>query len=255
MNTPTREFALKELLYKMADDQLIMGHRNSEWTGIGPLLEEDIAFASMAQDKVGQSKVLYDLLTSLGDADADTLAFMRHAAQFHCCHLVELPIGEYDFSLIRHVLFDTAELLRFDLLKQCSYEPLQAVAKRFFGEVKYHNMHARAWMRKLGNSTPEAIDRLQAALDYAMPYALGIFEPSEVEETIIAEGLFAGEAVLKERWLNTITEVFSNTALVIPDVSTLTPAMGGRRGQHTAHLQPLLDEMSEVFKLDPSAEW
>ena len=109
--------ALKELLYKMADDQLIIGHRNSEWNGLGPILEEDIAFSSMAQDKMGQSEHLYNLLNQLGEADADTVAFTRNAPQFHCSHLVELPIGGYDFSLIRHFLFDFAEYMRFEAIK------------------------------------------------------------------------------------------------------------------------------------------
>ena len=98
----------------MADDQLIIGHRNSEWNGLGPILEEDIAFSSMAQDKMGQSEHLYNLLNQLGEADADTVAFTRNAPQFHCSHLVELPIGGYDFSLIRHFLFDFAEYMRFE---------------------------------------------------------------------------------------------------------------------------------------------
>ncbi|HMR58156.1 MAG TPA: phenylacetate-CoA oxygenase subunit PaaI, partial [Cyclobacteriaceae bacterium] len=116
--------ALKELLYKLADDQLILGHRNSEWTGFGPILEEDIAFSSMAQDKIGQSLALYTLLQSLGESDPDTVAFTRNASQFHNCILVELPNQEYDFSLIRHFLFDTAEALRFEALTNSSYEPL-----------------------------------------------------------------------------------------------------------------------------------
>ena len=102
------ELALKELLYKIADDQLILGHRNSEWTGFGPLLEEDIAFSSMAQDKVGQSYAIYQMLHQLGEQEPDTVAFMRNANQFHNCQLVELPNGEYDFSLIRHFLFDNS---------------------------------------------------------------------------------------------------------------------------------------------------
>ena len=85
MGKSINEKALKELLYKIADDLLILGHRNSEWTGIGPLLEEDIAFSSMAQDKIGQSLVLFELLHGLGEADPDTVAFMRNSNQFHNC--------------------------------------------------------------------------------------------------------------------------------------------------------------------------
>lgn len=247
--------ALKELLYKMADDQLILGHRNSEWTGFGPLLEEDIAFSSMAQDKVGQSQALYNLLHNLGEAEPDTLAFTRNADQFHNCQLVELPNGEYDFSLVRHFLFDTAEALRFEMLTESSYEPLSNLAKKIQGELRYHTMHANIWIKQLGSATEESISRLQKSLDEAMPYALGIFEVSEFEDKLISEGIFAGEEVLKKKWLAIVQEVLSQTQLILPDTITLTPNYGGRKGKHTEHLQPLLDEMSEVFRIDPTAEW
>ncbi|OEJ99464.1 1,2-phenylacetyl-CoA epoxidase subunit PaaC [Roseivirga misakiensis] len=247
--------ALKELLYKMADDQLILGHRNSEWTGFGPLLEEDIAFSSMAQDKVGQSWQLFKILNELGESDPDTVAFMRNAEQFHNCQLVELPNGEYDFSLIRHFLFDTAELIRFQMLSESSYEPLANLAKKIKGETKYHSMHAKVWIKQLGSATEESITRLQQSLDLAMPYALGIFEPSTFENELISEGIFAGESALKEQWIPAVTSVLAETDLIMPDLQLLTPQMGGRTGTHTEHLQPLLDEMSEVFKVDPTADW
>ena len=247
--------AIKDLIYKMADDQLILGHRNSEWTGFGPLLEEDIAFSSMAQDKVGQSWQLYKILHELGESDADTLAFMRNAEQFHNCQLVELPNGEYDFSLVRHFLFDTAELIRFQMLATSSFEPLANLAKKIRGETKYHSMHANVWIRQLGSATEESIARLQHSLHKAMPYALGIFEPSSFEEALIEEGIFAGESALKEAWLLKVEEVIGQSELKLPEISSLTPVMGGREGKHSKHLQPLLDEMSEVFKIDPAADW
>lgn len=247
--------ALKDLLYKIADDQLILGHRNSEWTGFGPLLEEDIAFSSMAQDKVGQSWQLYQMLTELGESDPDTVAFMRNADQFHNCQLVELPNGEYDFSLIRHFLFDTAELIRFTMLADSSYEPLAQLAKKIKGEIKYHKMHADIWIKQLGAATEESIKRLQKSLDMAFPYALGIFEPSRLESEIISEGFFSGEEKLKTEWLSKISEILDQTSLTLPDASLQTPVYGGRYGTHTEHLQPLLDEMSEVFKMDPTADW
>ncbi len=247
--------ALKELLYKMADDQLIIGHRNSEWTGLGPLLEEDIAFSSMAQDKVGQSYALYQMLNELGEGEPDTVAFMRNADQFHNCTLTELPNGEYDFSLIRHFLFDAAEAIRFDMLTQSSYKPLADLAVKIRGEIRYHTMHARTWIKQLGNATTESVERLQNSLDEALPYALGIFEPSSFEDEIISSGLFGGEAALRNAWEKEILKTLSETALQVPDLSLLTPAYGGRKGQHTPHLQPLLDEMAEVFRSDPTADW
>ncbi len=247
--------ALKDLLYKMADDQLIIGHRNSEWIGMGPLLEEDIAFASMAQDKVGQSLALYKLLHALGEDDPDTVAFLRTATHFHNAQYVELPIGEYDFSLVRHFLFDTADYYRFEMLQNSSYQPLQELAVKLKGECRYHVMHADSWIKKLGNGTDESIERLQKSLENSMTYALGIFEESKFEEALIDEGIFEGEIKLRERWIEHITDVLGKTQLILPDLAKESPHFGGRYGQHTEHLQPLLDEMGEVISTDPTTEW
>ncbi len=247
--------ALIELLYKMADDQLILGHRNSEWTGMGPLLEEDIAFSSMAQDKIGQSHALYQLLHQLGEQEPDTVAFTRNAGQFHNCIFVELPNGEYDFSLIRHFLFDTAEAIRFEMLSRTSYKPLAELSVKIRAELRYHTLHANTWIKQLGSATRESIGRLQHSLEAAMPYALGMFEPSPLEKEIISQGIFEGEVVLRERWMNTVAQVIGQTQLTLPDWKLINPVYGGRSGKHSEHLQPLLDEMSEVFRIDPSAEW
>lgn len=247
--------ALKDLLYRMADDALILGHRNSEWTGLGPMLEEDISFSSMAQDKLGHSLALYTLLHEVGEADPDTVAFTRNAPQVHCCHLVELPTEEYEDALMRHFLFDHAESLRYEALTQSSYEPLAKVARKFRGELKYHVLHANTWLKQLGSASDESVARLQGALDRLLPYALGIFEQTEHEAEIVAQGIFIGETALRARWMQAITAVLDHTALAVPDLLLVAPLDGGRRGHHTEHLQPLLDEMSEVFRLDPTADW
>jgi ring-1,2-phenylacetyl-CoA epoxidase subunit PaaC len=249
------ELALKEFLYKIADDQLILGHRNSEWTGFGPLLEEDIAFSSMAQDKVGQSYALYQMLQTLGENEPDTVAFMRSENLFHNCILVELPNGEYDFSLIRHFLYDTAEAIRFDMLSKSSYQPLAEISIKIRAELRYHTLHANTWIKQLGNATEESISRLQNALNYALPYALGMFEESPYEKELISTGVFGGEQALKERWMKKVEEQIKQTNLHLPDWKSLQPVYGGRVGKHSEHLQPLLDEMSEVIKIDPTAEW
>ena len=246
---------IKELLYKLADDQLILGHRNSEWTGFGPLLEEDIAFSSMAQDKIGHSLAIYTLLNQLGEADPDTLAFTRSANNFKNCQLVELPNGEYDFSIIRHFLFDTAEALRFQMLAQSSYEPLAQLAAKIKGELRYHTMHANYWVKKLGNATEESKARMQQSLSALLPYALGIFEKSEFENDLIQQNIFVGEDGLKSKWKIRVNEIISGTELVLTDWATLKPIEGGRKGIHTEHLQPLLNEMGEVIRTDPTAQW
>lgn len=249
------ETALKELLYKIADDQLILGHRNSEWTGFGPLLEEDIAFSSMAQDKIGQSYALYQMLESLGEQDPDTVAFTRNASQFHNSILTELPNGEYDFSLVRHFLYDTAEAIRFEMLSESSYQPLADISKKIRAELRYHTLHASTWMKQLGSATEESISRLQNSLNLALPYALGLFEESPYENELISSKIFRGEQELKSRWMKAVEEIIRQTSLHLPAWDSLVPVSGGRTGQHSEHLQPLLDEMSEVFKIDPTAEW
>lgn len=249
------ELIIKELLYKIADDQLILGHRNSEWTGFGPLLEEDIAFSSMAQDKVGQSFALYQILHQLGEQPPDTIAFMRPANQFHNCILTELPNGEYDFSLIRHFLFDTAESIRFEMLSNSCFQPLAELSRKIHGELRYHTLHANTWIKQLGSATEESISRLQQSLSFALPYALGIFEESPYEKELMEEGIFGGEQVLKEKWMKKVEEIILHTNLQLPGWNKVDPMLGGRIGKHSEHLQPLLDEMSEVFRIDPTAEW
>lgn len=248
--------ALKDLLLRMADDALIIGHRHSEWTGLGPVLEEDIAFSSIAQDKIGHSLALFQLLEALGAPEPDTYAFTRDEKDYRCCHFVELPNGEYDFSLVRHFLFDTAEYVRYNMLSASSYEPLAKLAKKIHGEIKYHVYHGKTWFVQLASQgTDESRARMQSALNEAMPYALGIFEPGVNEEALASDGVFAGEAALRDRWLQLVTETVQAAGLNMPDVAGLTPVIGGRKGYHTEYLQPLLTEMTEVFRADPTAEW
>lgn len=246
---------LRELLYKMADDQLILGHRNSEWTGMGPLLEEDIAFSSMAQDKVGQSQAIYTLLHELGEGEPDQVAFMREASRFRNSILVELPNGEYDFSIVRHFLFDTAESLRFELLTSSTFLPLAQLAAKIRGELRYHTLHANTWITKLGTATEESISRMQKAFDYTLPFALGIFEVSPHEKDLITQGIFQGEEKLKGLWKKRVEATVAKTQLRLRPWADVQPVEGGRHGRHSEYLQPLLDEMGEVFRIDPQAEW
>ncbi|MBK6878295.1 MAG: phenylacetate-CoA oxygenase subunit PaaI [Ignavibacteria bacterium] len=229
--------AIRNLIFRIADDQLIIGHRNSEWTGLGPILEEDIAFSSMAQDKLGHALALYTLLHEIGEKDPDTLAFNREEKDYVCCHFVEYPIGEYDFSLMRHFLFDSSEALRFGMLAESSFEPLAKIARKFRGELRYHKA------------------RMQSALNECMPLALGIFEPSDYELALQNEGIFPGEKFLQDAWIDHITPILNAGELRMPDVGNCTPSYGGRAGFHTEFLKPLIDEMSEVYKIDPKAEW
>ncbi len=247
--------AIKELLYKMADDLLIIGHRNSEWTGLGPILEEDIAFSSMAQDKLGQAQALYILLHELGENEPDTVAFNREVNKFHNCQFTELPNQDYDYSTIRHFLYDHADQLRFNSLADSSYEPLAKVARKVRGELKYHVFHADTWVTKLGNGNTESHARMQSVLNEAWNDALGIFEKGDFEALLISEKIFIGEEALQQQWLDSISPILQKANLKIPATTQWLPKLGGRKGYHTEYLNPLVTEMGEVFRLDPAAEW
>jgi ring-1,2-phenylacetyl-CoA epoxidase subunit PaaC len=250
------DIAIKNLLYRMADDELIIGHRNSEWTGLGPILEEDIAFSSIAQDQIGHALANYALLnTEFGEPVPDVIAFGRNEREFHSSQFVELPIGDYAFSLMRHFLFDHAESLRYSLLTESSFAPLAALAKKIRGELKYHVLHADLWVQKLGRGTEESHARMQAALNEAFPYALGMFEPSSYDRELESENIFIGETALQTRWLEAITPILERANLQLPRLPIKERMYGGRQGYHTEYLQPLIDEMTEVNRLDPAATW
>ena len=247
---------LKELLIKMADDALIMGHRNSEWTGLGPTLEEDIAFSSMAQDKVGHAWNLYKMLHERMDMpDPDQMAFHREEQEYKCCQLVELYTQDYATALARQFFFDHAEFARYSLLQESSIEPLAQFARKVRGEIKYHILHGDMWVKRLGQGNEVSNGRMQSAVDEMFPYALGIFEPSPLEEKIKEQRIFVGEEALKAQWFEAIRPVMEEAGLTLPNEDSVEPKMGGRQGYHTDDLKPLLDEMTEVFRTAPEAEW
>jgi ring-1,2-phenylacetyl-CoA epoxidase subunit PaaC len=247
--------AIKDLLTRMADDETVLAHRHSEWTGLGPILEEDIAFSSIAQDKLGHAQALYFILQEhCGMPDPDTQAFGRTEKEYRCCQFVELQNGEYDFSLMRHLLFDAAEYLRYAMLAESTFVPLAKLARKIHGELKYHLYHAQTWVIQMGSSgSEESKARMQSALNEAWPYALGMFEPSDHDAELAAEGIFPGERALQEAWQTFVGETLTKATLNIP--AGAEPVYGGRKGYHTEHLAPMLTEMTEVYRIDPSAEW
>ena len=141
------------------------------------------------------------------------------------------------------------------MLTSTVVEPLQMVAKKFKGEIKYHTMHADVWMKQLAEGSDESKIRMQQAINDNFALALGMFEPSDFEAELQEAGIFDGEFVLREKWLNKIVPLLESYGYSVPDATNVIPEFGGRKGQHTEHLQPLLDEMTEVFSIDPGADW
>ncbi len=254
---PELKSALIDLVFRLGDDDFILGHRHSEWIGIGPILEEDIAFSSMAQDEIGHAEAYYQLLHEHFQLpDPDTLGFERPWQEFRCAHLVEYPNKDYAFSLVRHFLYDHAEHIRLQALqKQDVFKPLKELAKRLLREEKYHVFHANTWIVQLSNGSEEARVRLQTALDEAYPMALALFEPNEHEKTLVEAKVLPSENELQKEWLRAIQKVLEQTPLKLPENPQWEMHKGGRVGKHTPHLEAIIEEMTEVRRLDPQAEW
>ncbi|MCS6790239.1 MAG: phenylacetate-CoA oxygenase subunit PaaC [Bacteroidia bacterium] len=250
---------LETLILSLADDELIMGHRQAEWIGLGPILEEDIAFASIAQDETGHAQAYYQILTDLGLRTPDEYAFRRSAKEFRCAHLVELPNFDYDYSLalMRHFLYDGAEQVRLQALSHSAYEPLAGLAQRLLREEKYHWLHATTWIKRLGRSTEEAHLRLQSALNQLYPYAWGLFEELPEEAAMVEAGWIPPSAQLREQWLALVLPILEAAGLQtqMPSTQALTAVMGGRRGWHSPYFEALLAELTEVSASEPEAEW
>ncbi len=244
--------ALADYLFALADDELVIGHRASEWTGLGPILEEDIAFSSIAQDELGHALTLYTLLADLGLGDPDDLAFLRSPDAFRNAQLCEAPRGDFAFSLVRQYLYDLAEAVRLDALTQSGYAPLAQAAVKMRQEEKYHLMHGRTWLQKLALGSDEARARVQAALDIAYPAASGLFEPLAQEDGLVGAGIVPSSARLRARWHELADGFLTSAGLTLPPGESM---LGGRRGEHTEHLVQLLDAMQALYRTDPTASW
>lgn len=243
---------LKGLLYRLADDELIIGHRHTEWTGTAPILEEDIALSSIGQDEIGHAQAYYTLLSELGEGDADEMAFLRRATDFRNAQLCELPKGNWADMVARQFFYDTAESVRLAALTESRFAPLAQLARKLSGEEKYHLLHGRTWINHLGHGTAESRARLQKALETAYPFALALFEPTADDAMLAATGIQPPESALSQKWLEMIKPMIADAGLTLPVVSVVE---GGRQGKHTEHLTKLLDDMQLVYRSEPQAEW
>jgi len=245
--------ALRDFLMALADDELLLGHRNSEWTGHAPILEEDIAFSNLAQDEIGHALAWFTLAHELGAPPPDRAAFFRDAPDFRNATLVELPKDDWAFTIVRQYLFDAAEQVRYAALALSAYRPMADTVAKLRSEETYHIMHSRGWVQRLGDATEESHRRMQTALERAWPHALGLFEPVEGEALLVEAGIKAGEASLRDQWLAQVKPILEGATLSMPAGAPLHS--GGRVGRHTDHLADLLNDMQMVARLEPEATW
>ncbi|MBI4427737.1 MAG: phenylacetate-CoA oxygenase subunit PaaC [Ignavibacteriales bacterium] len=254
--------ALSEFLLALADDELVLGHRDSEWTAYAPILEEDIAFSNIAQDELGHSLVWFSLCEKLTGKNPDEMAFQRPWEDFRCCRFVAYPKGDFAYTVVRQFLFDVAEQVRLIAISSSSFGPLREISQRIIREENYHVMHSQGLIERLGDATEESRRRMQSAVDVAFPQSLGIFEHLKAEEELVDAGFFPGNDALKSAWLAQVVPVLRKATLTVPvhDHKNTFAADGqsddgGRQGKHTVHLQALVADLQSVYKLVPNAKW
>lgn len=248
---------LIELLLSAADDKFILGHRNADWTGLAPMLEEDIAFSSLAQDDIAHAMAMYEMVAGLAGGDANRVAYGRSASEYRCCELVELH-DEFDWAvaIVRQFLCDHFEQIRLGRLAVSAYEPLRQLAVRMLAEERLAIGHADQWLVRLGRAGEDARVRIQTALDRLVPIAAGLFEPTEGVEKLEAAGVYPkGDADPFDRWAGAIENVIEDAALDVTPLRLQSAFAGGRRGRHSAAFEQLLDEMTEVYRVEPGATW
>jgi ring-1,2-phenylacetyl-CoA epoxidase subunit PaaC len=209
-----------QALLELADDELVLGWRNSEWTGIAPFLEEDVAFSSIAQNEIGHARALYELAARELGTTADELAFDRQPSEYHSAPLVELRlVPDWAATIARHYLYETADAIRVEALTKDADAEVAGLAAKIAREEAYHRMHARMWMERLGDDP-----HVQSALERLWPYALGLL-PEELRPRLAEQVELPADAEPVER------------------------------GTHTDELEPLLAEMTEVRRSVPGATW
>jgi ring-1,2-phenylacetyl-CoA epoxidase subunit PaaC len=245
--------ALSEYLIRLGDDRLILGHRLSEWCGHGPILEEDIALANISLDLIGQANLLLELAGKVEGQGrtADTLAYFREGVEFRNAQIVELPRGDFAFTIARQFLVSVFEALQLEKLQSSKNADLAGIAAKAFKETRYHVRHSAGWMLKLGDGTTESHDRTQTAIDDLWRFTGELF--GNTDETLVEQGIAVDCVSLREPWKREVARVLQAATLTMPDDGFMQ--RGGREGRHTEHLGHLLAEMQIVARSFPGAEW
>ena len=276
--------ALVSLLTALGDDELIIGHRHSEWTGYAPHLEEDIAFSSIAQDEIGHASAYYAIVANITGEHPDHIALGRDAGDYRNATLCERTNREWAYTLARHWLYDTADDVRLESLEQTSHKELGSLVTKLRREERYHLIHADAWMTRIAHGPVDGRSRLIEALTGAFVEAAGLFDAFEAEEQCVAEGLLpAPSKELLDRWTERVVRSLDELGLP-PDIGAhqddsaeflasssgdliesdggsatgLQPTAtttGGRRGQHSGEFAELWDVMTTTYRHHEGATW
>jgi ring-1,2-phenylacetyl-CoA epoxidase subunit PaaC len=234
----------------LADNSLIIGHRNSEWCGHGPVLEQDIAITNISLDLIGQARNFYQYAASLigDDSNEDKLAYLRDAGEFKNCLLLELPRGDWAFTVLRQFFFSAYQFYLYQQLQQNKDEQLAAIAVKSIKEVTYHLRWSSEWVIRLGDGTDESHKRIAKALDELWSYTNELFLPASYEEKM---GIDLTD--IRKKWIQKVNEVLTEATLSIP--ISKNEHTGGKQGRHTEHLNDLLKDLQYLQRTYPGMEW
>jgi ring-1,2-phenylacetyl-CoA epoxidase subunit PaaC len=273
---PKLKEAYARYLLTLADDEIVIGYRDSEWTGVAPVIEEDVAFSSLAQDEIGHARLFYTLAGKLLEKDPDRLALLREKNDYYHARLLEDRTtpkydpkgnhqggGDWAKAVARRFLYDLFDDLRTEALLASRDPELRGAAEKIRREEKYHLRHGAAWWRTLAEGSVEARARLEAALEAIWPDLLGLFEPAPGEELLLEAGWIGrGTDALRDDWLERVFPYFEAHALPFPGDRgeggwrlSVSPRTGGRQGVHGPGWDELYEEMTMVRKLEPEGAW
>lgn len=256
MLSPSLRAALDSKLLRLGDDEFILGHRNSEWTGHGPILEEDIAFANLALDELGHGILWYRIVAMLRGEDPesypDQLVYQRKAAEFQNADVVAVPHTDWAFSMLRQFLFDAYESIHIPALLASSYEPIADAAVKIKQEEFYHLYHTKAWVQRLGLGTDESQRRMQTALDQLWAPFQQLFAPGRDESLLVDAGIIADLRPVHIQWRKMVVPFLESCSLVVPDDAGVPEV---RQSANAEQMGALIDEIQQVSKIAPGAVW
>ncbi len=244
-----------QYLLRIGDTCLILAQRLGEWCGHAPVLEEDIAMANIALDLVGQARAV---LTRAGQIegqahDEDQLAFLRHERDYFNLTLVELPRGDFAFSVLRNTMVATWLKLLWERLATSNDAELAAIAGKAVKEARYHQQHSGDWVVRLGDGTPESRRRMTAALSDLWRYAPELFDTDAVDEEAAASGLGPLWSDLQAPWHADMEMILGEAGLAVPTASAFRS--DGKRGRHSEHMGFILTDMQYLQRTFPGGVW
>ena len=239
----------------LADNSLILGQRNAEWCGHGPVLEQDIAITNISLDLIGQARNFYQHASTLigNGVTEDTLAYLRKEREFKNCLLVEQPNGDWAQTILRQFFFSQYQYLLFEQLQRSNDQQLAAIAEKSLKEITYHVRWSGEWVIRLGDGTEESHKRMLKAIDELWRYAGEMFEATSYELRAASEGFGGDVSKVKALWMEKVKEIFSDATLSIPEKVFMQT--GGKEGKHTEHLGYILTELQYMQRAYPGCEW